>query len=245
MNAQSHSVHRLLSGRAKNPTDLHFRNAFANWANSALTVKYAAPLLHTLVQECTMNPYDVAGPWDYFTHEAASPTARRADGRHQILANSPELSELSAAYGRADDLAASTASRAPHPEYPRTDGISDERIRELLCETLLAIGVDCANVSVSVSDGVVRLTGGVSQTAALRRIEQLAADNFGVCRVDNQLRVFRRPRNRHPRSAPTATWQPTPGAAPGISAAVQRGCAAADRPPTTFDPPGKKADAPP
>ncbi|MCD6680759.1 MAG: CBS domain-containing protein [Burkholderiaceae bacterium] len=75
---------------------------------------------------------------------------------------------------------------------PRNWQRSDERIREDVCERLASLDdVDVSDVSVSVEQGTVRLTGSVAQRGDKHRIEDVADDSVGVRDVDNQIRVRR------------------------------------------------------
>jgi len=75
---------------------------------------------------------------------------------------------------------------------PRNWQRSDERIREDVCERLVALDdVDVSDVSVSVQQGTVRLTGSVVERSDKHRIEDVADDSIGVRDVDNQIRVRR------------------------------------------------------
>jgi CBS domain-containing protein/osmotically-inducible protein OsmY len=75
---------------------------------------------------------------------------------------------------------------------PRNWQRSDERIREDVCERLASLDdVDVSDVSVSVEQGTVRLTGSVVQRGDKHRIEDVADDSVGVRDVDNQIRVRR------------------------------------------------------
>lgn len=75
---------------------------------------------------------------------------------------------------------------------PRNWQRSDERIREDVCERLSALDdVDVSDVSVSVEQGKVILTGTVGHRADKHRIEDIADDSAGVRDVDNRIRVHR------------------------------------------------------
>lgn len=75
---------------------------------------------------------------------------------------------------------------------PRNWQRSDERIREDVCERLASLDdVDVSDVSVSVQQGKVTLTGTVDDRADKHRIEDVADDCVGVREVDNQIRVQR------------------------------------------------------
>ncbi len=75
---------------------------------------------------------------------------------------------------------------------PRNWQRSDERIREDVCERLASLDdVDVSDVSVSVEQGKVVLTGSVVQRGDKHRIEDVADDSIGVREVDNQIRVRR------------------------------------------------------
>ncbi|HEY0876868.1 MAG TPA: CBS domain-containing protein [Zeimonas sp.] len=80
----------------------------------------------------------------------------------------------------------------PRNRGPRNWQRSDERIREDICERLSALDdVDVSDVSVSVQQGKVMLTGTVMQRGDKHRIEDVADDGIGVRDVDNQIRVRR------------------------------------------------------
>lgn len=66
---------------------------------------------------------------------------------------------------------------------------SDQRLTEDLGEALMDEGIDCGNVEVQVKDGVVTITGEITDRADKYRIEHVAAGMMGVQDVDNQLRV--------------------------------------------------------
>lgn len=67
---------------------------------------------------------------------------------------------------------------------------SDERIREEVCEILTRNrDLDASNVEVSVSDGVVSLSGTVEDRRSKRLAEDLAEDVSGARDVHNHLRV--------------------------------------------------------
>lgn len=75
---------------------------------------------------------------------------------------------------------------------PRNWQRSDERIREDVCERLASLDdVDVSDVSVSVQQGKVTLTGTVAERADKHRVEDMADDCIGVRDVDNQIRVRR------------------------------------------------------
>lgn len=83
-------------------------------------------------------------------------------------------------------------SQAMRNRGPRNWQRSDERIREDVCERLASLDdVDVSDVSVSVEQGRVRLTGSVVQRGDKHRIEDVADDSVGVRDVDNQIRVRR------------------------------------------------------
>ncbi len=75
---------------------------------------------------------------------------------------------------------------------PRNWQRSDERIREDVCERLSALDdVDVSDVSVSVEQGKVTLSGTVGHRADKHRIEDIADDSAGVRDIDNQIHVRR------------------------------------------------------
>jgi hypothetical protein len=73
---------------------------------------------------------------------------------------------------------------------PRGYQRADERVREDVCDCLTeASDVDASDIEVSVTDGVVTLSGTISDRAAKRRAEDIADSVRGVKDVQNQLRV--------------------------------------------------------
>lgn len=67
---------------------------------------------------------------------------------------------------------------------------SDERIREEVCDRLMADDwIDASDIDVTVEQGEVRLAGTVRDRRAKRRAEDLAEDVMGVRDVMNQVRV--------------------------------------------------------
>lgn len=100
--------------------------------------------------------------------------------------------DLNRGYGGAGGSAsARRVQRAGPKGYQR----SDERIREDLCERLaMSSRVDVREVEVSVSNGVVTLSGTVQDRQQKYRIEDMTDDVFGVKDVHNQIRVARESR---------------------------------------------------
>ena len=75
---------------------------------------------------------------------------------------------------------------------PKNYQRSDERIREDVCERLAEDhDVDATDIEVTVSGGVVVLTGSVGERQAKRIAEDLAESVRGVRDVENNLRVAR------------------------------------------------------
>src|SRR5690349_20117835 len=75
---------------------------------------------------------------------------------------------------------------------PQDFGMSDEGIREQVCEHLSADPqLDLRDVRVTVERGVVQLEGTVSYRAMKHRIEDAAAACPGIKDVDNRIRVLR------------------------------------------------------
>ncbi len=95
---------------------------------------------------------------------------------------------------RGDDLQRPQRAGQPRSRNrgPRNWQRSDERIREDVCERLGALDdVDVSDVSVSVEQGTVRLSGTVAQRSDKHRIEDVADDSVGVREIDNRIRVRR------------------------------------------------------
>lgn len=77
----------------------------------------------------------------------------------------------------------------PRGVAPKGYKKSDQRLTEDLGEALMDEGIDCGNVEVQVKDGVVTITGEITDRSDKYRIEHVAAGMMGVQDVDNQLRV--------------------------------------------------------
>jgi BON domain len=75
---------------------------------------------------------------------------------------------------------------------PKNYQRSDERIREEVCERLtMDHDIDATDIDVSVSEGIVTLSGNVNERHAKRLAEDLCEAIPGVKDVQNQLRVTR------------------------------------------------------
>lgn len=75
---------------------------------------------------------------------------------------------------------------------PRNYRRSDERIREDVCDGLIAAThLDASEVTVEVADGIVTLEGIVPQRRMKHVIEDIAAEAKGVREVENRIRVVR------------------------------------------------------
>ena len=73
---------------------------------------------------------------------------------------------------------------------PRNYRRSDDRIREDVCDLLTEDeDVDAGDIDVSVSGGVVALTGSVGDRGAKRRAARIAESVRGVRDVQNDLRI--------------------------------------------------------
>jgi len=133
------------------------------------------------------------GPQRYGGESRQGSWQRERDERHD---------EGRYATGYATEYPAARGDDSPASQYsmqqrrrnrgPRNWQRSDERIREDVCERLAALDdVDVSDVSVSVQQGTVRLTGSVVERSDKHRIEDVADDSAGVRDVDNQIRVRR------------------------------------------------------
>ncbi|MFP3755119.1 BON domain-containing protein [Cupriavidus sp. SIMBA_020] len=112
----------------------------------------------------------------------------RDDRAYEQFTGANERSSLNRGYGGAGGSAVARAQRVAPKGYQR----SDERIREDLCERLTHNGrLNVRDVEVTVSGGVVTLSGSVMDRQQKYRIEDIADDVFGVKDVQNQLRVRR------------------------------------------------------
>lgn len=75
---------------------------------------------------------------------------------------------------------------------PKNFQKSDESLREDVCETLLRdTVVDASDIEVKVVDGVVNLSGTVSNRHEKHHAEEIIARLAGVREIQNQLRVLR------------------------------------------------------
>lgn len=75
---------------------------------------------------------------------------------------------------------------------PKNYQRSDERIRDEVCERLtMDHDIDATDIEVTVTDGVVTLSGNVNERQAKRLAEDLCESIHGVKDVENQLRVAR------------------------------------------------------
>ncbi len=76
------------------------------------------------------------------------------------------------------------SASSPGEELP------DERIRQDICDRLMqAGGSGCIDIGVDVEDGVVTLSGDVSNDFSREQAEQLARSVAGVRDVQNKLKV--------------------------------------------------------
>ncbi len=88
-------------------------------------------------------------------------------------------------YGRSSDRQGSHRGKGPRG-YER----SDERLKEVVSERLADDPyIDASDITVSVSGGVVRLTGTVDSRASKYQVEELIEQCGGVKDIDNQLRT--------------------------------------------------------
>lgn len=108
---------------------------------------------------------------------------------YEHFTGASERNDLNRGYGGAGGSAAARRAQRSGPKgYQR----SDERIREDLCERLAMSGrLDVREVEVTVSGGVVTLSGTVQDRQQKYRIEDMADEVFGVKDVQNQIRVTR------------------------------------------------------
>lgn len=77
-----------------------------------------------------------------------------------------------------------------HGRGPKGYHRSDERLKEEICERLMAAAyIDAAEVSVEVQDGKVTLVGTVPERRMKHRIEDVVDECMGVEDIDNRIRV--------------------------------------------------------
>jgi hypothetical protein len=78
------------------------------------------------------------------------------------------------------------------PRGPKGYTRSDERIREDICERLmLRDDIDASDITVTVGQGAVKLTGSVPERYMRYAIEEVVADCSGVVDIDNAVHVER------------------------------------------------------
>ncbi|HEX2881422.1 MAG TPA: BON domain-containing protein [Polyangiaceae bacterium] len=74
---------------------------------------------------------------------------------------------------------------------PKGYARSDERIRDDICERLVAANLDASEMEIEVRDGEVELKGGAPSRDIKHRAEHIAASVLGVKDVTNHLRIQR------------------------------------------------------
>lgn len=74
---------------------------------------------------------------------------------------------------------------------PRGYSRSDDRIREDVCDGIIASGIDASDVEVTVEGGLVTLTGSVGDRSEKHRMEDIADSVGGVGGVRSEIRVRR------------------------------------------------------
>jgi len=99
-------------------------------------------------------------------------------------------SSLSSVFGTQSNAGSGSARVRGNP--PKGYKKSDQRLQEDLSEALMDEGIDCANVDLQVTEGVVKLSGEVVERSDKFRIEQIAAAMSGIHDVENQLRMARK-----------------------------------------------------
>ena len=85
----------------------------------------------------------------------------------------------------------SEESRGQHAgKGPKDFRRSDERVREQICERLMADpDIDASEITLDVKDGEVTLEGNVPDRQTRRDAEECAENVMGVCQVNNRLRI--------------------------------------------------------
>ena len=74
---------------------------------------------------------------------------------------------------------------------PKNYTRSDDRLKDIVCDSLIDHGCDCSEVEVGVNDGVVNLSGSVHDRGEKHQFEWIAASINGVQDVENRLNVDR------------------------------------------------------
>lgn len=105
---------------------------------------------------------------------------------------------------------------------PKSYKRSDERIQDDVCERIMDRGIDASDVDVKVKDAVVTLTGEVEDRSDKHRIEQIAAEVFGVQDVENQIRVKKSDTSRTERGTSGASGNASAGSHVAGGSSAQR-----------------------
>lgn len=92
-------------------------------------------------------------------------------------------------WGNRTDASSGQRSGRSRGSLPKGYKKSDQRLTEDLGELLANEGIDCSNLDIEVKEGVVKLSGEVSDRFDKFTVEQLASDMSGVVDVENQLRL--------------------------------------------------------
>lgn len=89
-----------------------------------------------------------------------------------------------------DDGRVSFRSTTPSHFSPRAHTPADDRVREAICDRLLAAQLSLDEIEISVDHGEVTLEGKVSAETTRHFVEQLCAETPGTTMVHNRLAVW-------------------------------------------------------
>lgn len=141
------------------------------------------------------SPGSAGGPSQgYGGFQSGQPQSYGATERGEFMARSgyPSGGQPSGGYGSygAYQVGTQQAQGGRMPRPPKDYQRSDERIRELICESLTHHpSIDASEVSVQVNQGRVTLEGNVPMRRMKHEIEDVADACWGVKDVENRIRV--------------------------------------------------------
>ena len=140
------------------------------------------------------NRPDYDREWSRPGPDYADPGAEGSDAMRSLDGVPREYPQTVDAAPRANYPYADVASAARRGRFfgrgPKGYRRSDERIREEICDRLMTHpDIDASDIELSVSNGVVTMTGMVEDRHEKRLAEYIAEDAVGVDDVDNRLKV--------------------------------------------------------
>lgn len=152
---------------------------------------------------------------DYGGYQSGQPQSygNAQQGQFNVQPGYPSGGQPSGGYGSYGAYQTGTQQaglQGRTPRAPKDYVRSDERIRELICESLAHHpNIDASDVSVQVSQGRVSLEGAVPERRMKHEIEDLADSCWGVKDVENHIRVQTAGQQPNLSSA-TQSWMAAP-----------------------------------